>query len=46
MALANLHICTGSTVPSLRHTVISTKIKCAGPFDLFTQTGHALDIKR
>ena len=35
MALANLHICTGLTELSLCQTAISTKIKCAGSFDLF-----------
>ena len=35
MSLANLHICTGSTEPSLCHTASNTKIKCAGLFDLF-----------
>ena len=34
MALANLYICTGSNVPSLCHTAISTKTKCADLFDL------------
>ena len=38
MALTNLHICTGSSEPSLCHTAISTKIKCA------CQTGHAFMI--
>ena len=38
MALVNLHICTGSTKPSLCHTAISTKIKCA------SQTGHVFMI--
>ena len=35
MALLNKHICRGSTEPFMCHTVISTKIKCAGSFDLF-----------
>ena len=35
MALANIYICTGTTEPSLCHTAISMKIKCAGLFDLF-----------
>ena len=41
MALAKLHICTGLTEPSLCHTVISTKIKCAGLFDLFFTLNQA-----
>ena len=35
MALQNLHICTGSTLPSLRHRAISTETKCAGSFGIF-----------
>ena len=35
MNLANLHICTCSTEPSLCHTAISTNIKYVGLFDLF-----------
>ena len=49
MTLANLHICTSLTEPSLCHTVISTNIKYAGLFDLHiksSQTGHALDTNR
>ena len=41
MALANLHICTDSAEPSLCHIVISTKIKCAGLFDLFLTLNQA-----
>ena len=41
MALSNEHICGGSTEPFLCHTVISTKIKCAGSFDLFLVSNQA-----
>ena len=41
MTLANLHICTSSTEPSLCHTVISTKIKYAGLFYLFFTLNQA-----
>ena len=41
MALANIHNCTGSTEPSLCHIAISTKIKCAGLFDLFFTLNQA-----
>ena len=34
-ALVSLHIYTGYHEPSFLETVISTKIKCAGSFDLF-----------
>ena len=45
MTLVNIHICTGSTEPSLYHTVISTKIKYAGLFDLFFKLNQAkLDV--
>ena len=51
MTLENLHICTCSTEPSLRHTVISTKIKYAGLFYLFftlnqAKNGHVLGTNR
>ena len=41
MALENLHICTGSTERSLCHSEKSTKIKCAGSFDLFFALNQA-----
>ena len=41
MTLANLHICTSLTEPSLSHTVISTKTKYAGLFDLFFTPNQA-----
>ena len=40
-AMEILHICTGSTVPLLCHTAISTKYKCAGSFDLFLAFNQA-----
>ena len=51
MALSNQHICTESTEPFTCHTVMSTKIKFAGSFDLFlvlnsSQTEHSLHTKR
>ena len=41
MALSNEHIRRGSTESFLCHTVISTKIKCAGSFDLFLVSKQA-----
>ena len=41
MALPNQHISTGSNEPFLCHTAISTKIKCAGSFDLFLALNQA-----
>ena len=41
MALSKEHICRGLTEPFLCHTVISTKIKCAGSFDLFLASNQA-----
>ena len=41
MALRNQHICTGSNETFLCHTAISTKIKCAGSFDLFLALNQA-----
>ena len=41
MTLANLHICTSLTEPSLCHTVISTKTKYAALFDLFFTRNQA-----
>ena len=41
MTLENLHICTCSTEPSLRHTVITTKINYAGLFYLFFKLNQA-----
>ena len=41
MALAILHIFTGSTEPSLCDTAISTKIKCAGLFALLYTLNQA-----
>ena len=41
MALANLHICTCSTEPSMCHTAISTKTKCFGSFYLFFALNRA-----
>ena len=54
MALANLHICIDSTELTLCHTVISTKFKCAGLFDLYLtlnqakawHAGHAFETYR
>ena len=41
MALANLHISTCSTEPSICHTAISTKIKCSGSFYFFFTLNQA-----